>query len=559
VPHSFMGTATARLACPTTGDRLGPLCCAAECVCVNAALSTTSACLTSETVGVDGTCPRRWGAGTQSAQLPATQAGWRSDLAMGTSNIDLDHLVLHIGKHRSGGTGAALSEPMVIEVPGSVGPGERRRAVASKPAARTSARSAGRKLQNLLGIESAKSVAPAGSCVLGGGSAGPMEARLDAPKAVREGIAAWQEAFGDSSGDVWQLDASVDLSTVEAEDGSPGFVPWSDGLVRKLRADRRMASWVLRPRTVLIFLGGSETDLPLSVWREASGLSANTLESAVSDDAQDGCVNGSTQEDANMTLSYEARSSLEEVALRPRPMELMLLALAFAYLGRTTAARWSARAQQTINTRHPSVETFFLKYTCLKSRCTLREELATWCPPPRTSEPEHATYNALKRPNRLPLATVSEEGPDDFGPAVDFEVFAAFVDAHATPRQVLHDAFGVALSLPCSGNEIPCRQKVLTSLEIALGPLLAGSLETVGANDSGDLARQSQQVAVTAATLALSAVWPSGDNQPSNYVGAPWTLPDTRKLHDRAAALARMHVMHLSGDVFRWRACGTTL
>lgn len=301
-------------------------------------------------------------------------------------------------------------------------------------------------------------------------------------------------------------------------------------------------------------------DLPLSVWREASGLTAQTLESAVSDDAQDARVNGSTQEDASVTLSYEARSSLEEVALRPRPMELMLLALAFAYLGRTSVARWSARAQQTINTRHPSVETFFLKYTCLKSRCTLREELARWCPPPRTNESEHASCNALKRPGRLPLTSVSEEGPDDVGPAVDFEVFAAFVDAHATPRQVLYDAFVAGLPVTCTGSESPCRQNMQTSLEITLGPLLAASLETVGANDMGDLARQSQQVAVSAAALALSSVWPPGsDKLPPGHLAQPWSLPDTRKLHDRAAALARMHVMHLSGDVFRWRACGTCL
>jgi len=557
-----MGAAAARLACPTAGDRLGPLCCAAECVCVNAALSTTSACLTSETVGVDGTCPRRWSGGTQSAQLPSTQAGWRRDLEMGTSDIDLDHLVLQMNKQRGGGS-AALSEPMVIEVPGSVVPGERKRAVASKPANRTSARNNGRKLQNLLGLESTKSLALAGSFVIADSSAGVMEARLDAPKAIREGIAAWQEAFGDTSGDAWQLDSSGDLNTAEVEDGSLGlntFPPWSDALARKLRSDRRMASWVLRPRTVLIFLGGSDMDLPLSVWREASGLSAQALTSTVSHDAQDACISGSTQENANVTLSYEARSSLEEVALRPRPMELMLLALAFAYLGRTSVPRWSARAQQTINTRHPSVETFFLKYTCLKSRCTLREELAKWCPPPRTSQPEHATCNTLKRPGRLPLATVSEEGPDDFGPAVDFEVFAAFVDVHATPRQVLDDAFSTALPQTCTGSESPCRQNVQTTLEITLGPLLAGSLETVGANDTGHLARQSQQVAVSAAALALSAVWPPGsDKLPPGHLAVPWTPPDTRKLHDRAAALARMHVMHLSGDVFRWRACGTCL
>jgi hypothetical protein len=149
---------------------------------------------------------------------------------------------------------------------------------------------------------------------------------------------------------------------------------------------------------------------------------------------------------------------------------------------------------------------------------------------------------------------------------LDFETLAVFISTHAASRTELLQAF---ISMPheddksSDDDSVQASKSVVQSgLEAALGPLLAGFPATVAGNGrvAGVAARY---IARRAAALALQGgrqrptLFGSG-KVPSASAGVEDELvglDEFAELFRKAAAIARISVMHLTGDVGRWRNC----
>lgn len=279
------------------------------------------------------------------------------------------------------------------------------------------------------------------------------------------------------------------------------FAPWTQAMAGAVRDDHRVAIWAFPPVTLQL------------------------LTCATSDKLQvDPKVGGQTFNYSHIV------AALSEVLDRIRPIELILLAMAFSHVARMGASQGVCPG--TIDSRHPEVEAFLLKYTCLKSCCSLRSELLKWCP----------ADAGLKWG---PVGACSKlDGPDDRGPALTYEVFAGFVGTHAAPLSVIERAC-LDLQDPCGAPEWQaCAGKTRTQrqLEKSLGPLLRGSGTVDGEVSSAT--RRARAVNRCAVALAIQR------NDDSAGVATPRGFTE---LHTRAASLARVLTMHMTGDIKHWR------
>lgn len=288
------------------------------------------------------------------------------------------------------------------------------------------------------------------------------------------------------------------------------FLPWSDTLAAQVQENHHEAIWALSPGILQLFIGTPR--------EKPSASDANF----------------------NEELGWEiveAVRALEEVVDRVRPIELLFLAMAFSHLARIGAGR--ASRPGTIDSRHSEVEALMLKYTCLESRRSLRSELIAWCPRDISSTDAHG---------ESPGSTRSTQGPDDTGPVLAFNVFAAFICSHAAPRHLIDEVLG---GLSVRGSESPrgskFQQRMQRGLEETLGPLLCGVAALAG--DASSAARRTRNVARCAAALALQG-----------SLGSPAPSPKIQffNLHDKAAILGRIIMMHLTGDLRRWRGCAVS-
>jgi len=274
-------------------------------------------------------------------------------------------------------------------------------------------------------------------------------------------------------------------------------------------------------------------------------------------------------------------AALAEVADRPFHLELVLLSAAFARLvgtGACAGTRWPV----TVNSGHHEVEALLLKYTAFTSRRDLRSELEAWFPARATVTSRLRERRDLVQPS--PGACHSDrsshqyqqshriEGPDDDGPSLSFEALAAFISTHAAPKSVLVEAFesmAKKFDQPydddCSARFAP-RRLARQGLEAALVPLLAG-LPAVAAGNGRVATLAARRIASSAALLALRGHDRVGASQrrPSNpdlcleahedgsrhWLG----LDEFVELFGKAASIARVSTMHLTGDTKRWQNC----
>jgi len=234
-------------------------------------------------------------------------------------------------------------------------------------------------------------------------------------------------------------------------------------------------------------------------------------------------------------------AALSEVVTRPRPLELLVLAMAFSHLARLGAN--AGVAVGLISARHPDVEALLLKYTCLESRSALRSELARWCPAQAQAQAQAggSDGDVTSRVPGGPLLAwaTSEDGPDDAGPALGFEVFAAFIGAHAAPRSTLQSICSrvQATAADDFDGAYAAKHQLQLGLGEALGPLLTGADHVVG--EAALSSRLARCVARRAAALTVQ--------------GSGCAEVDFFELHDRTAILGRLLIMHLTGDIRRWR------
>mmetsp|Transcript_8124 Transcript_8124/g.22178 ORF Transcript_8124/g.22178 Transcript_8124/m.22178 type:complete len:480 (+) Transcript_8124:71-1510(+) len=321
------------------------------------------------------------------------------------------------------------------------------------------------------------------------------------------------------SGDCTWLEETSRISWLDMElydvcGNTTDFVPWSDLLAQTVQEDHEVAIRLLSP-AVLQFLTGAHAERDLA---EAS---------VFSDDA--------AWKDSRVA------TALSDVVTRPRPLELLVLAMAFSYLARLGAG--TGVAVGSVSARHPEVEALLLKYTCLESRSALRLELGRWCP---NQACDNDSGTIPKFPAGPLVAWPSlEDGPDDAGPSLEFEVFAAFIGAHAAPRRVLQNITSrVELTDAGISGAPAAMYQLQTSLGEALGPLLAGADHIAG--EAALSSRLARCVARRAAALTLHG---------SDLQSDACAPIDFFELHDRAAILGRLLMMHLTGDIRRWRGC----
>eukprot|EP00929_Paragymnodinium_shiwhaense_P079209 TRINITY_DN4120_c0_g1_i1.p1 TRINITY_DN4120_c0_g1~~TRINITY_DN4120_c0_g1_i1.p1 ORF type:complete len:739 (-),score=132.75 TRINITY_DN4120_c0_g1_i1:110-2326(-) len=261
---------------------------------------------------------------------------------------------------------------------------------------------------------------------------------------------------------------------------------------------------------------------------------------------------------------------LEKLCSNPVRLELQLLSSAFAYLCRCNLPR-AAEVLGTLDSSDAEVEAILLRYTCLKSRSALREELARWS-------------RELPATNSLITPGSAEAGPDDAGCKLKFEAFTAFVSTHAVCEKALRETFTAMQPLAdTEAAESPKNarlplQLVQLALEDLLSPLLEEGLlpctaphptssQVPGWNASHSSlaaasARRSRFICARAAALAVAEFKTSqlraainGDADSSHK--SPLDISNVafsefRYLHGRAASLARQLCMFLVGDAERW-------
>lgn len=321
----------------------------------------------------------------------------------------------------------------------------------------------------------------------------------------------------------WEEESTPACEHVKVTHGTnhSDFAPWTEALGKAVREEHRDAIWAVSPAAFKLFLGDGACGRVEK--RDAFG---------------DGFSGGEIGSN-----SGDIRSALSEVATQPQPVELLLFALAFAHL---SCASMDGSSREVVNTRHPAVEAFLLKYTCLNTCSALRKELAAWCPDGQRSATERHAHNRFSVPAPLPMEAIGAAGS-----TVSFEVFAGFVSAHASPLATVYSAFS---SLPPEGGDENVGHVVNASfarlgLETALWPLLAEIV--VDSKDVADAAQFARQVCREAVQLAIR------DNPArqlsARNVGAPMRVKEFLELHSRAATLTRILVMHLTGDVQQWR------
>jgi len=288
------------------------------------------------------------------------------------------------------------------------------------------------------------------------------------------------------------------------------FQRWTQAMAKTIRDDHRVAIWALSPATMRLLTGRAE-----------SGDEAAKGESP-------------SPEGEEVDQHSHIVAALSEVVDRVRPVELVLLAMAFSHLARRGAGRGAQPG--TIDSRHPDVEAFLLKYTCLESCCALRRELGDWCPAEVRLEWGNAATAGIGGCS-LGLA----EGPDDRGPPVTYELFAGFIGTHSAPHSLLEEV-GLSMLAPCGADmDASTRLQMQRCVEKSLGPLLVGG---TAEGDVSGAARRARSVAHCATMLALQG-------KESRLTDLAWTT--LTELHIHAAAFGRILTMHLTGDLARWR------
>lgn len=337
--------------------------------------------------------------------------------------------------------------------------------------------------------------------------------------------------------------------------GYADFVPWSGRVAQTIQDDHEYAIWTLSPATLRLLVGScpamaAEAAHSLDaapVLNVAAAVSTHRPPGAHAGAAASACGGGCGGEEGVL-------AALAEVAHRPRPLELLVLAVAFSHLARSGSGRRLPLGK--IDSRSPEVERFLLKYTCLESRAALRCELSMWCPVP--SEYSVADESSF-------VWDAPPKGPDDAGPALDFELLAAFIGAHAAPRGALGGIFrgvraGMKTEIRHGGDSIGARddlckarvvrRHVQRGLEEALGPLLTG-FDPCGAEGGSSASRLARTVARRAAWLTAQA-----GCSVAQIDGVGLSVEDFLELHDRAAILGRVLMAHFSGDIALWRGGG---
>jgi hypothetical protein len=353
------------------------------------------------------------------------------------------------------------------------------------------------------------------------------------------------------------------------EDLERPYEQWSDGLIQTITQESKMAMSVNSPEVITFFFASEECDSACSTRPPSSdgagtGRSSETFGASEPSDATD--------------RGDSLFATLAEVADRPFPLECLLLSTAFARLVGTGAGE-GTRRPVTVNSGHHEVEALLLKYTAFASRRDLRTELEAWFPEiPIARSRLRQRYDLVqqsqgachsKGSSKQYLTPLAHriEGPDDDGPSLSFEAMTAFIATHAAPKSVLAEAFhsmGKKLGQPCDGDSsarLAPRRMARQGLEAALVPLLAG-LQSAAAGNGRLATLAARRIASSAAVLAirghdreldldtLFSAEASGEG--SNH----WlSMDEFEDLFRKAASLARMSTMHLTGDTKRWQNC----
>jgi len=393
-----------------------------------------------------------------------------------------------------------------------------------------------------------------GSPSRGGGSGRRLEGGERSPSVASPGDCAWLEEPSVLSGTEMDMDDESFL-------GCADFVPWSGRVAQTIQDDHEYAIWTLSPATLRLLVGSCP---PMAAGAGPAPLAAHALDAApalnvaaaVSTHRPPGARAGAAASAGGGGGGGEegVLLALAEVAHRPRPLELLVLAVAFSHLARPGSSRRLPLGK--IDSRSPEVERFLLKYTCLESRAALRSELSMWCPVP--SEDWVADESSF-------VWDAPPKGPDDAGPALDFELLAAFIGTHAAPRGALGGIFrgvraGMKTEIRHGGDIIDAsddlskarvvRRHVQRGLEEALGPLLTG-FDPCGAEGGSSASRLARTVARRAAWLTAQA-----GCSVAQIDGVGLSVEDFLELHDRAAILGRVLMANFSGDIALWRGGG---
>jgi len=366
------------------------------------------------------------------------------------------------------------------------------------------------------------------------------------------------------------------------EGGSGCFPSWSTVLVESVAEEHRIAMLVVTPKALRFFLGVQAVrhlelpDQPIAAGLAVAGLTAVTsAPSAASFPATSLAPESGVVDESVADMVETIFAVLAEVAHRPFPLEMLLVSTAFARLTGTGAAK-DCSLPGTVNARHLEVESLLLKYTALSSRMALREELDRWLPRQEVYVGEQDASHHI-------------EGPDDAGQSLSIETLAAFISTHAATTALVRDAFD---GLPTVKEEhsdpagsaavalVP-RRVVQKGIENALAPLLAG-LPTAVAGNGRTATFAARHIARHAAALALRPHVQVGvdeiTHEETECLGGQTMMPadpqaeacrwssnaggmnlvgpnDFAELFRRAASIARVCVMHLTGDTVRWRNC----
>lgn len=343
-----------------------------------------------------------------------------------------------------------------------------------------------------------------------------------------------------------------------------------------------MAMWVITPEAITFFLASEDSPSMCST-RPPSSDGAGTGRSSETQGASEVGSDFSATDRSDLLFL-----TLAEVADRPFPLELLLLSTAFARLIGTGAGE-STRQPMTVNSGHHEVEALLLKYTAFASRRDLRRELEAWFPARSAPSSVLDRYDLVQKTQgacdsarssrrKLPSLSLTQaiEGPDNDGPSLSFEALAAFISTHAAPRSVLAEAFASMAKLadqPCgsdfSGTLAP-RKWARQGLEAALVPLLAG-LPAVAAGNGRGATLAAKRIACCAAVLALRGhdrvgAYLKRTSDPETTKSIPeaahlrgskyWLdLEEFVELFGKAASIARISTMHLTGDTKRWQNC----
>jgi len=377
-----------------------------------------------------------------------------------------------------------------------------------------------------------------------------------------------------------------------SEEAAGGFPTWSQALEEAIAEERALAMWVSTPRVLRFFLRAEAmhchdfTTTPITSASCDRSSSPSTAASSSPVSGLAGLLPASASLDSPPCSSREIGAVSEakldmiesifdvlgEVADRPFPLELLLLSTAFARLAGTGAGQ-SSRNAGAVNSRHLEVEALILKYTTISSRLVLRTELETWFQKQDSSD-------------------WCIDGPDDAGFSLSFEALSAFIWTHAAHKTHLKEAFDMlplADDAECIAHGLKPgiwvkRTAVQSGLEVALAPLLAG-LPTALAGHGRCATTAARRIVRRAAMIALRGrerfvsreetreshciraveLWTTLVREGTDREACRWSAIDGGKqlvcfenfteLFRSAASMVRLCVMHLTGDVVRWRNC----